>query len=180
MTLIYQATLDDFAEPAIRHYLRSKTARHARLRSTVSGAVLTASTLVFVLRDRSWVFLVGGAAAGVVIGAAINFWTYLPNVKKRIRKHLQTEHGHRIPDETIYTVEPGVLRCESLGVKYEFPLRELKEVLEDAGYIELSFGELGLCTLPIRAFSDPSEKAAFLAEVEVSAGRLAAAGKGSI
>jgi hypothetical protein len=168
MTLTYQATLDDFAEPAIRHYLRSTTARRARVRSTVSGAVFMAAAFIFVFRERSLFFIVGGAIAGVVIGAAINFWTYIPTVKKRIRKHIQTENGHRIPNETIYVVERGILRCECLGVKLEFALGDLKEVSEDAERIELSFGDVGLCTIPVRAFSDNAAKAAFITEIEAN------------
>jgi hypothetical protein len=168
MTLTYQATLDDIAEPAIRHYLRSTSARRARIRSTVSGAVFMAAAFIFIFRERSLFFVAGGAVAGVVIGAALNFWTYIPTVKKRIRKHIQTENGHRIPNETIYIVEPGILRCESLGVKLEFSLKDLKEVSEDAERIEFSFGDVGLCTIPVRAFSDNAAKAAFITEVKAN------------
>jgi hypothetical protein len=162
MTLTYQATLEDIAEPATRHFLRSKTATRNRIRSTIFGAILMAAAFVFIFRDRTSEFLVIGAFVGAIIGVAINFWTYVPTVKKRIRKHIRTENGHRIPNETKYVVEPGLLRCESLGVVIEFSLTDLKEVSEDAKRIELSFGEAGLCTIPLRAFTDDLPKANFL------------------
>ena len=168
MTLTYQATLDDIAEPAIRHYLRSKSARRVRMRSTASGAICMAMAFIFVFRERSPLFIAGVAVAALVIGGALNFWTFVPNVKKRIRKHIQTENGHRIPNETIYVVEPGILRCESLGVKLEFSLGDLKEVSENAERIELSFGDVGLCTIPVRAFSDNAAKAAFINEIKAN------------
>ena len=127
-----------------------------------------AAAFMFIFRERSPLFILGGAVAGLSIGAALNFWTYIPTVKKRIRKHIQTENGHRIPNETIYVVEPGILRCESLGVKLEFSLGDLKEVLEDDERIELSFGEVGLCTIPVRAFSDDSSRTAFITEIKAN------------
>jgi hypothetical protein len=162
MTLNYQATLDDIAEPATRHFLRSKTAKRNRIRSTMFGAILMAVAFVFIFRERTKEFIVIGGFVGAMIGAAINFLTYVPTVKKRIRRHIQTENGHRIPNETKYVVEPGLLRCESLGVKIEFSLADLKDVSEDANRIELSFGEAGLCTIPLRAFTDELPKATFL------------------
>ena len=162
MTLIYQATLDDIAEPAIRHFLRSKTARRNRVRSTIFGAILMTVAFVFIFRNRPQDFNVIAGFVGAIIGAVINFWTYIPTVKKRIRKHIEIDSGHRIPNETKYVVEPGLLRCESLGVKIEFALADLKEVSEDASWLELSFGEAGVCTIPLRAFTNNLSKGTFL------------------
>ncbi len=167
MTLTYEATLDDIAEPMIRHYLRSKTAQQNRKRSAAIGAVIMAIAFFYIFRERQE-FAYVAASIGALIGAAINFSTYVRTVKRRIRKHIQTENGHRIPNETIFTIEPDVLRCESFGVKIEFPLCALKEVSEDSSRIELSFGDTGLCTIPIRAFHDASAKVAFLDKIEAN------------
>ena len=41
-----------------------------------------------------------------------------------------------------------------------FPL--LEAAMENAGYLEISFGKTGLCTIPLRAFESDEQKAAFV------------------
>lgn len=166
MTLNYQATVDDLAEPAIRHFLRSKTARRSRVRSTILGAILMTAAFLFIFRERGTEFLSISAIIGAFLGAAINFWTYIPAVKKRIRNHVRTEHGHKMPCPTTYMIESGVLRCDSLGVTIEFSLADLDQVSEDRDRLELSFGDKGLSIIPLKAFQDDKAKVAFLEAIQ--------------
>lgn len=170
MTLSYQATLEEVAEPAVRRFLRSKTAHRGRIHSTCLGAILLAVALLLVFRDRSPAVWLWSALVGAVIGGTINFLTYTPSVRARIRRHIQTESGHMLPTETVFVIHPGRLVCAFLSVKVEFSLRDLTGLSEDPGWIELSFGDKGLCTIPARVFEDAGRKAAFLQAIEANRG----------
>jgi hypothetical protein len=168
MTLTYQATLDDIAEPTFRLLLRRKTTSHHRAWSSLFGAAMMALAVFVIVRRRSPEFLVTAALIAAILGAAFNYWKFIPSVKRRMKKYLQTEHGHRIPNETTYVIRPGLLRCESLGVAHEFSLADLQNISEDPGWMEISFGEKGICTIPLRAFGSGVSKEEFLQAIEAN------------
>lgn len=161
-TIRYEATLDDVTEPSVRFYLRSKTARKAKLRSTVAGGAMCAVAMVFILRNRDPAILVAAGLAGALIGACLNFFTYTSTVRGRIRKHLKNSMEGKLPSPTSFGIEDGKLVCDSCGVTISFPLTRLEVVTEDVARMEISFGDTGLCTIPLRAFECPEQKAEFL------------------
>lgn len=166
MKLSYEADVDDFAEPTIRFYLRSKSARKSRLKSALIGAVILAATSVFIVRGSNQTTVIVAGLIGVGIGAWTNYYFFPSTVSKRIQKFIKNEHGDRLPTETTFTVGADDLENESFGIKVTFPLSQLTAITEDEQRLELAFGDKGLCTIPLRVFADPEAKAAFIASLD--------------
>jgi hypothetical protein len=163
MTITYHATLDDAVAPGIVYFLRSKTAKTAKLRSAVSGAITCAIAMVFVFRneDVGWLSLAG--SAGGVIGAALNYFTYEATFRRRFQKSQERELGGRLPAVVVYTVGNGTISCEFLGATTIFSLKDLEEVSDDGERLVISFGTTSLCTIPLRAFQSAGEREEFVA-----------------
>ena len=53
------------------------------------------------------------------------------------------------------------LECDHLGATLGFKLKDLEHLMEDDEYMEISFGDVGLCTIPLRAFESEEQKEAF-------------------
>jgi hypothetical protein len=176
MTLTYESDLDDVSEPAVRHFLRSETARKARIRNTISGAIVCSVVGIFIFRDHSPVTLAVSGVISSLIGAALNYFTYVPTVTRRIRKYMERETQGKLPATTTYRFEENKLACDHLGVTIAFPLSELERVAEDTERLEICFGSIGLCTIPLRAFDSPEEKTAFISKLN---SEQADAGNGS-
>ncbi len=170
MTLTYESNLDDVSEPAIRHFLRSKTARNARFRSTISGLIVCAAAIIFIFRERDAVVMLIGGIVGAIFGATINYFTYVPTVTRRIRKHMERETEGKLPAETIYHFRERKLICDHLGTTIALSLTDLQRVTEDVERIEICFGSTGLCTIPLRAFESPEQKVTFLEQLNSEQG----------
>lgn len=160
--LEYESTLEDVSEPQVRHFLRSKSFIHQRLRGAFWAGV-SAMAVFYVIgsfgdSSRSWwiypiVFLVG---------FLVVYSTHRDTVSKRIRRYVKRELGHRMPSATIYDVSDSQIHCSSLGAETIFALDTLSDVNEDTERLELVFGDAGLCTIPLRVFRDAEHKSAFL------------------
>jgi hypothetical protein len=166
MNLTYQATLEDISEPAIRHYLRSQSAKKNRRQSTVIGMVICAAAAAFVFRDSEGTKLLFFTIIGAITGGVLNFYTYKSTVKKRITKHMRLETEGRLPSQTTYRIQENELICDCLGATITFQILDLAEIKEDNERMELNFGDVGLCTIPLRAFESAEEKQIFLRELK--------------
>lgn len=168
MKLEYEATLEDLSESQIRHYLRSRTFKQRRLMESgyaVFMANLMLAAFSYVAKQP---FLWQGAVFAAIVGFGAVFWTYKDTVSKRITRYLKREMGHRLPATTVFVAEQDRLTCSCLGSEVSFPLGQLSQSIEHSRYLELQFGEVGICTVPLRVFSDEQHKAAFLQAVQGS------------
>lgn len=162
MIITYESNLDDVSEPSVRHFLRSETARKSKIQGAVRGGFFCAAAVIFVFRERALPAVIIGAIVGFLLGASLNFFTYAHTVRSRIRKHLERETRGRLPALTVYRFEVQKLVCEHLGATVSFPLSELQHVSEDGERMEIDFGKVGLCTIPLRAFESAREKESFI------------------
>jgi hypothetical protein len=173
MELQYESTIEDVCEPQVRHYLRSGTYRRQRWLEPMWGGVGAIIALYFITaftRDLSiqwWVYPIT-----FVLGWLCILITIRDTVSKRIRQHLKRELGHKLPSTTKYSISNGKLQCSSLGAEITFDLKDLSGVSEDTERIELTFGDVGLCTIPLRAFLDPDHKASFLESLKTDKPRV--------
>jgi hypothetical protein len=163
MELQYESTIEDVCEPQVRHYLRSKSYRRQRWLESMWGGVGGVIALCFITvftRDFSipvWVYPIAFALGWLCIRLTIR-----DTVSKRIYRYVTREFGHKIPATTQYSIFDNRLHCSSLGANITFELKDLSAVSEDSERLELTFGDIGLCTIPLRAFQDDDHKASFL------------------
>jgi hypothetical protein len=166
MKLEYEATLEDLSESQIRHYLHSRSFKQRRLIESGYAVFMANLMLAAFSYVAKMPFLWQGAIFASVIGFGAVFWTYKDTVSKRITKYLKREIGHRLPAATIFVAEQDRLTCLCLGSEVSFPLEKLSASIEHSRYLELQFGEAGMCTVPLRVFSDEQHKSAFLKAVQ--------------
>jgi hypothetical protein len=166
MTLSYEATLDDLAQPVIRQFFRSQTARKNRITSSLWAGFTPALVIGLYFRDKPLPAVIIGCVVAATVGASVAYSIYPSTIRKRLRRYVAREHGQSIPAPTTYFLEEDSIRCESLGVAVTFCLDDLMEVVEDAQTLELSFGAKGLCVIPMRAFKTPDEKGTFLSKTK--------------
>ncbi|MEZ5305330.1 MAG: hypothetical protein R3F11_32510 [Verrucomicrobiales bacterium] len=174
LPLVYQADLSDMAEPVIRHFFRSKTARRGKIWSTVRMAIIFAavSVILFKRQEASIVLVAGIIGAGV--GIAFSLLTFKYFISRMMRRSMGREMAGRLPATTTFDIVGGKLVCDCLGASTAFPLSSPYEVSEDSERLEISFGKTGLCTIPLRAFSSADEKAAFIARLRRESGSAGA------
>ena len=166
MTLSYQATIEDVTEPSLRVFFRSRSARDNQIKSTIIGAVFMAAAGCYIARRWEPTTLIIAGLVGAIAGALLNYFTYKPTATRRIRKYMKRETEGRIPAQTTYSLKEDRIECECLDVIVSFSLADLESVTEDSERIELYFGNKGLCTIPIRAFSSDVEKSKFIEKVK--------------
>jgi len=131
----------------------------------IRGAILLAFACCFVFRHSGPVTLALSGIIGAISGGLLNFLTYKPLVKRRIRKYIEREYGAQLPTVTRYSFENGQVVCESSGVTISFSSSELTDVIEDKERLELSFGDKGLSVIPLRAFKTAEEKKLFVTAI---------------
>jgi hypothetical protein len=165
MNLEYETTLDDISEPQIRHYLRSKTFKKQRFTEPIRTGMFAAAIiyLVSVILDHPmpwWTYPLGAIA-----GYAMIYFTLRDTVAKRMTNYIKNECGHKMPATTSYVIENGKVRCNSMGSEVTFCLDSLSEIREDPTHLELNFGDVGLCTIPVRVFKDVFQRQAFIENI---------------
>lgn len=162
----YEATLNDVAEPSVRLFLRGKTYLTHRWRGVVVCAVVFAgfAWLGFHAKENVNMVVVGLAAAAW--GAGLYLLTYQGTVRRRIQKYVTSEMAGPWPRITDCEIKDGKFISRAEGLNTSFNLADLTGVSEDVRYLELTFGERGLCVIPLRAFVSTEEKNAFLSAVE--------------
>lgn len=165
MKLTYESTLDDLTDPSVRFFMRSETYRRGRIRNALVGALSGSAVGGLFGITRSDTIFATYAILGAVVGATISYLTTPGSTKRSIRKHLERETRGRLPALTVYTFEEKKVVVDHLGVTTAFQLEDIEDIAEDAGRLDISFGDVGLCTIPLRAFKDDEEKAAFLAKL---------------
>ena len=168
MTFGDQLFPDDRSEVAFRHFMRGPTAQRSRLRNTVIGALM-APVVVFALSKMLgfktpsfWIF-----AMPALVTGAINYFGFDSFLRSRLRRYFQLEARGRPAWETRYLVADGKLSCVSDGVELTFPLSSLVSVSEDDSRLEISFGRIGLCVIPKRAFESVEFKEAFVHAIKI-------------
>lgn len=163
MELQYETTIEDVSEPQIRLYLRSRSFRRQRWLEPIWGGVGAAIAIYFItvfdrdLPTKWWIYVIA-----FVLGWLCVFVTLRDTVSKRIRRHLKRELDHKLPSTAKYSVSETRLQCSSMGAEITFDLKDLSGVSEDSERVELTFGDVGLCTIPLRAFRDDEHKSSFL------------------
>jgi hypothetical protein len=163
MELQYEATIEDVCEPQVRHYLRSRSYQRQRWLEPIWGGVGAVIALYFITvftRELSipvWIYPLAFALGWLCI-----LLTIRDTVSKRICRHLAREVGHKLPSTTKYSILDTKLQCSSLGANTTFDLKDLSAVSEDSERLELKFGDIGLCTIPLRVFQDDDHKKSFL------------------
>ncbi len=166
MKLEYEATLEDITEPQLRYYFRSKSFSRQQYREPLWSGIGGSVALYLISSFREglplpwWAYVIA-----FVFGYLVIYSTFRDLVSKRIRKYMKREYGYKVPCRTIYVISDSQLRCSCLGPEIVFDLDSLSSVQEDAGRLELVFGDAGLCTIPLRVFRDSGHKAAFLQAV---------------
>jgi hypothetical protein len=163
MDLQYEATIEDVSEPHIRHYLRSRSYSRQRWLEPLWGGV-GATVAIYIMTGFTRNLPIGWWIYPIVfvLGWLCIFVTIRDTISKRIRKHLKRELGHKLPSTTKYSISEDKLQCSSMGADITFYLKDLSDVCEDSERVELTFGSVGLCTIPLRAFLDADHKASFL------------------
>lgn len=163
MELQYEATIEDVCEPQVRHYLRSSSYRRQRWVEPMWGGIGAIMALYFItvftrdLSIRWWAYPIAFTLGWLCILVTIR-----DTVSKRISRHLKRELGHKLPSTTKYSISNAKLQCSILGADIIFDLKDLSVVSEDSERLELTFGDVGLCTIPLRAFHGDDHKASFL------------------
>lgn len=164
MTLIYQSTLEDLAEPQIRLHLRGKTYPSQRLKESLwsvvggSGAFYLTLKIIYDSTPLWWLCLLVGLLIGLV-----TFSMHKNTVSKRIRRYLNREYGDQTPYETVYEISETKLHCKWLGTEVTFNLTDLSEVQNDGKRLDLTFQKGSICSIPLRAFRDTSHQEEFVA-----------------
>jgi len=166
MTLSYEAGLNDVVEPAVRQFLRSDTSKRNLLISTLRGAVVLGLVTAFLFRQNLPVQVILAGICGAVAGGLLNYFTYKPTVIRRIRRHIERETTGRLPAKTIFTIGDGKIQCECLDVSVAFRVTDLLAISEDDQRIELSFGNKGLCTIPLRVFPSLKRRVEFIEAIK--------------
>ena len=163
MELNYQATLEDFAEPQIRHYLGTETYRKQRIWEPLKGGAMTMVALLLIGNltsdfQPSW----GLYVLAFGFGWLLDFLTLEKTVSRRIGKHLKRELREKLPASVRYWFEEDRLCCETLSTTFNFDLNSIEDVSEDAERLTISFEDRGLCMIPLRAFDDETQKRQFI------------------
>jgi len=165
MLLEYETTLPDLAEAHTRLFLRSDTFRKQRVYFSLGSAITFIALLFFfshnVDSSREW----AGAVLIAVILGIVCFLARKKMVSHSIFKYIEREYGDVFPFKIQYTVGEQHLACSSRNVDITFSLDDLENITEDDGYVEISFGNRGLCVVPLRAFESDSHKSDFLAVI---------------
>jgi hypothetical protein len=165
MLLEYETTLPDLAEAHTRLFLRSDTFKKHRVYFSLGSAITFIAFLFFfsdnVDSSREW----AGAILIAVILAIVCFLVRKKMVSHSIFKYIEREYGDALPFMTQFTVSEQQLACSSRDVGITFSLDDLENVIEDDEYVEMSFGNRGLCVVPLRAFESESHKSNFLSVV---------------
>jgi hypothetical protein len=162
MILTYQSSLDDVSEVSVRLYVRGRSYATTRL----GGAVLSAAgfaLLAFLgFHSKENVNIAGISIAAAAWGAALFFFTYQSTVRRRIANYVAKELGGTWPRATSVKVADAKLIVTIGGAQTTYDLADLSHVHESGNYLELTFGLQSICVIPLRAFADTDEKAAFL------------------
>lgn len=165
MKITYEADLDDVTETPLRLFMRTPGYQRNKWIFTAIYTFFFGLFAVLGFHDRPQNTVVALTIAAAVWGAAMNLLTYKNGVRRRIKKHVATETEGHLPATTSYeAIDDKVIRT-SFGVSATFYRSELDGVKEDKNYIELSYGEKGLCVIPLRALPSDAEKDAFIAAV---------------
>ena len=166
MTLSYDAGLNDVVEPAVRQFLRSDTSKRNLRISTLRGAILLGLATAFLFRHNLPVQMLLAGVCGAIAGGLLNYFAYKPTVIRRVRRHLEKETAGRLPAKTIFTISDGKIQCECLDVSVAFRATDLLAISEDDQRIELSFGNKGLCTIPLRVFPSLKKREEFIEAIK--------------
>ena len=175
MTITFDATLDDAVEPSARQFLRSKTARASKLRAKLRGAIFGGAVGAIAFRHWDWTDRIPVCVLFAVIGGALNFFSYEKYFRRRLRKYFEMTHERKWPAKCVFRIEDGHLLCVWLGATIAFPLTSLKGVTLDDERMEVSFGSVGLCTIPLRAFESIDQQEEFTAQLTSEQGAAASA-----
>lgn len=167
MKLEYKSTISDVAELHTRLFLRSKTFEKQRLYSSLTCmAIVVGGVYYFTQGPQSTTYWILAVLFAFLL-AAVVFVAYRRIISERIAKYIVREYGENLPAVTEYVLEQRQLTCRSLGVDTSFSLDDVESVCEVEGYVEVTFGYRGLCTIPLRAFDSESHKSMFLSAIKM-------------
>ena len=165
MKLIYDSTLDDVVETATRTFMRTPAYATNRWRGALLCAAGFAVFGFLGFKDKDTVNLPVVCIAAAAWGAGLFLLIYKSAVRRRIASYAAGELTGEWPRATHCVIENGQLVTTTFGTRTAYELAELSRVNEDTKVLELSFGPLPTCTIPLRAFDCAEEKAEFLAAI---------------
>lgn len=166
--LVYEATIDDAVDVAIRVSSKSK-ALQKQVRAMIIGTGILgwfafSGVWIFYLTSRTPTALAiavgGGAAFGVVF--ALIFRRFLATeTRKQHRKIVAEQFGGKpsIPCELELRTDGVWVR--QAGIEMSFPWRLCTAIEDHADDVEIDFGG-GMCVVRNRDFASPAERRSFL------------------
>ena len=163
MTLTYEASLTDVAEPSVRLFLRGKTYATHRWRGALLCAAIFAALAFLGFNAKEAINLPLVCFAAAAWGAGLFLLVYKSSVRRRVINYITTELKGPWPRPTVIEIKDGRLIRTTSGTPASFPLADLRSVVDDGHYLELVFGPKSLCLIPLRAVDSTDEKHAFRA-----------------
>ncbi|CAM2858852.1 hypothetical protein [Rariglobus hedericola] len=165
MTLTYEATLADFAEPSVRLFQRGPAYASNRWKGAVVCATVFAVFAFLGFNSKENVNIAVICLAASAWGAGLFMLTYKSTVRGRVIKYIATQTPGSWPRTTEIEIVDNKLNSTTSGATHSFQLSDLGDVTEDSKRLELSFGNRGLFVIPLSAFESTEEKEAFLNEL---------------
>jgi len=168
MKIDFESTVRELAESQIRAYRQSATYKRNRCIVSFLYWVITGLFSFFLVRslgDERSALTISLLFAGFTF--VVIFFFYPAIASGRITKDLERERKSRgfLSLNTTYTIHPDQITCRCTDVEISFLISDLSDVIEDEYFLELTFGEKGFFTIPVRAFESEIEKEAFKARV---------------
>ena len=166
MKLSYESRLEDVSESAVRLFLRGKSYTSNRWRGAVLCAAVFALFAFLGFHARGVINVVWICAGAAAWGAGLFLLTYKSTVRKRIASYVARETAGKLPHTTNVEITGDKIISTGAGINVTFPLSALVSITEDKSHLELSFGDQGLCLIPLRVFSSEGEKTAFIDAIQ--------------
>jgi hypothetical protein len=166
MKLSYESRLEDVSESAVRLFLRGKSYTSNRWRGAVLCAAVFTVFAFLGFHARGVINIVWICIGAAAWGAGLFLLTYKSTVRKRIASYVARETAGKLPHTTIIEITDAKIISTGAGIHMTFPLSALLAATEDKTHLELSFGDKGICLIPLRAFSSEDEKTAFIAATQ--------------
>jgi hypothetical protein len=165
MKLTYEASREDIAETGIRMFFRGKAFATTRRRGAILCAVMFTVFAFLGFHARENVNLAVVCVAAAAWGAGLFLLTYKGAMRRRIQKYMTTEMHHSVPLVIVHEIKDGTITRTASGSTQAFSLADFTGSNEDARYLELAFGDKGVCVIPLRAFPSTETKSAFLSAI---------------
>jgi hypothetical protein len=168
MEIKYLSSLEEFAEPHVRQFFRSKNYHRNRLLESFGMSIGVAGGLVFFVYIATKTIIPVILLSPALALAAYHYYRFPSIIRKRIANHIKRDFGKNFECETSYTIKKNKIIIKSLETEIRLPLENLCEVKQDEFYLELWFGQKGICVIPLRVFNTDLELDEFIKEIKTA------------